>query len=116
MLPEDFADMVERLGHPRPALPEGIDVVNALEFEPVMTLAKDHPDVARVLHLVDLMLVGDEDIDWVAGYAALEIIDQDLRARQVDGHALGWWTKAERGRFHATANSPEALGVRARPR
>jgi hypothetical protein len=114
MLPEDYADMVERLGHPRPPLPEGLDVVNALEFEPVMTLAEDHPDVARVLHLIDLMLVGDEEIDWVAGYAAMEIIEQDLGARAVDGHALGWWSNAERARFKATANSPEALGTRAR--
>ncbi|MEK6327613.1 MAG: hypothetical protein AABM66_08860 [Actinomycetota bacterium] len=110
MLPEDFADMVERPGHPRPKLPAGIEVVNALELAPVMELAEAHPDVGRVLHLIDLMLVGDEEIDWVAGYAALEIIDQDLRARGVDGHARGWWTKAERTRFNATANSPEALG------
>lgn len=114
MLPEDFADLVERLGHPRPALPRGIEVVNALEFAPVMALAEAHADVGRVLHLIDLMLVGDEEIDWVAGYAALEIIEQDLRARGVDGGALGWWTKAERTRFKATANSPEALGYRAR--
>ncbi len=79
-----------------------------------MALAEAHADVARVLHLLDLMLVGNEEIDWVAGYAALEIIEQDLRARGVDGHALGWWTKAERQRFKATANSPEALGYRAR--
>jgi hypothetical protein len=114
MLPEDFADMVERLGHPRPALPEGINVVNALELESVLTLAEAHPDVARVLHLIDLMLVGDEEIDWVAAYSALEIIDQDIRARGFDGHALKWWTNAERERFKATANSPEALGTRAR--
>src|SRR5262245_29724113 len=68
MLPEELADMIERLGHPRPAPPEGLEVVNALEFEPVMTLAEDHPGVARVLHLIDLMLLGDEELDWVAGY------------------------------------------------
>jgi hypothetical protein len=60
MLPEDYADMVERLGHPRPPQPAGIEVVNALEFESVTALAETHPDVGRVLHLIDLMLVGDE--------------------------------------------------------
>lgn len=90
MLPEDYADMVERLGHPRPPLPAGLEVVNALEFESVMALAETHPDVGRVLHLIDLMLVGDEEIDWVTGYAALEIVEEDLRARGLDGQALGW--------------------------
>ncbi len=95
MLPEDYADMVERLGHPRPPLPAGIEVVNALEFESVMALAETHPDVGRVLHLIDFMLVGDEEIDWVTGYAALEIVEEDLRARGLDGQALGWWTNAD---------------------
>jgi hypothetical protein len=114
MLPEDLADLVERLGHPRRAMPARLDVINTLTYRPVMALAEGLPDVGRVLHLIDLMLVGDEEIDWVAAYAALEIIEQDLRERGVDGHGLGWWTNAERKRFRATANSPEALGYRAR--
>jgi hypothetical protein len=52
IVPEDFADLVEGVGHPRPTLPEGIDVVNALEFPPVVALAEAHPDVARVLHRI----------------------------------------------------------------
>ena len=114
MLPEDYADMVNRLGRPRPELPAGTDVVNALEFAPIMALAEANAEVARVLDLIDLMLVGDEEIDWVAGYSALEIIEEDLKGRRVDGHALGSWTNAERTRFTATANSPEALGFHAR--
>jgi len=80
-----------------------------------LALAEEHPAVARVLRLVDLMLTSnDEEIDWVAAYSALEIIEEDLRGRGVDGHARGWWTNAERSAFRATANSPEALGYRAR--
>jgi hypothetical protein len=60
------------------------------------------------------MLEGDEEIDWVAGYAALEIIKQDLQRREMDGRALRWWTRRELDNFKATANSPEVLGVRAR--
>jgi hypothetical protein len=111
---EDFANMVERLGEPRPEPPAGLDVINALEAEAVTTLAATNPEVARVLHLVDLMLAGDEEIDWVAAYAALEVIEQDLANRQVDGQALGRWTGAERGRFTGTANSAALLGFRAR--
>jgi hypothetical protein len=114
MLPEDFADMVERLGHQRPELPVGLDVINALQGAAVTSLAAANPDVARVLHLVDLMLVGDEEIDWVAGYSALEAIEHDLHDRGLDGQTLGWWTNTERRNFKATANSVEALGVRAR--
>jgi hypothetical protein len=114
MLPEDFADMVERLGHPRPALPAGLDVINSLGGEAVTTLAATNPEVARVLHLVVLMLKGDDEIDWVAGYSALEVIEQDLRGRGLDGQALGWWTKKERNDFTATANSVEVLDFRAR--
>jgi hypothetical protein len=72
MFPEDFAAMVERLGFPRPELPVGVEDVNALDLANVAALSDDDPEVARVLHLVELMLVGDDDIDWVAGYAALE--------------------------------------------
>lgn len=114
MEPEDFADMVERLGHPRPPLPTGLEVIRALNGSDVTALVETNPEVGRVLHLVDLMLRDDEDIDWVAAYSALEIIEQDLRARGESGPDLGWWTKAERNDFTATANSVEVLGVRAR--
>ncbi|MDW5592964.1 hypothetical protein VSS74_01355 [Conexibacter stalactiti] len=114
LTPEDFAVMVERLGFPKPSPPLGLDVVNALDGAGVTKLAESNPQVARVLQLVELMLEGDHDINWVAGYSALEAIDHDLAARGVDGHALGWWTKRERKDFNATANSVEALGSRAR--
>jgi hypothetical protein len=114
MLPEDYADMVERLGHPRPELPAGLDVINALEGEAVTTLAATNPEVARVLHLVDLMLEGDDEIDWVAGNSALEVIEHVLHSRGLKGPTLGWWTKKERENFAATANSVEALGYSAR--
>jgi hypothetical protein len=114
MLPEDYADMVARLGYPRPALPVGIEVVNSLDMAAVNQLAETNPDVGRVLHLVDLMLDGDDEIDWVAGYSALEAIKHDLGTRQLDGKKLGWWTDAELRDFRATANSVEVLGPRAR--
>jgi hypothetical protein len=114
MLPRDFADMVERLGNPRPALPVRLDVIEALDGAAVTGLAGSNPLVGRVLHLVELMLAGDEQIDWVAGYSALEAIEHDLCARNVDGQARGWWTKRERENFRKTANSAEALGVLAR--
>jgi len=114
MLPEDYADMVERLGHPRPAPPRGLAVVEGVELSEVAQLAEVEPDVHRALHLVNLMLKDDHEIDWVAGYAALEIVEQDLHAREVDLKALGLWTKSERADFKATANSPEVLGYAAR--
>jgi hypothetical protein len=112
--PEDFADMVERLGHPRPALPAGIEVINALDGAAVTDLAETNPEVGRVLHLIDLMPEGDHEIDWVAAYSAVEAIEQDLTRRHMDGVALGWWTNAERDKFRATANSVEVLGFHAR--
>ena len=114
MSPEDFGDLVERLGYERPALPVGIEVVNALDLAAVTLLAETNPDVARVLQLVALMLEGDDEIDWVAGYSALEAIKHDLDGRQLDGQQLGWWTDAELRNFKATANSVEVLGARAR--
>ena len=114
MLPDDFADMIERLGHPRPAPPARIDLLRALDLAAVTDLTETNPDAGRVLHLVYLMLEGDQEIDWVAGYAALEVIEQDLSTRDIDGQALGWWTRTERGNFRATANSAEVLGFRAR--
>jgi hypothetical protein len=114
MEPHEFADMVERQGHRRPALPSGWDLVGSMELDSVLATAERHPDVVRVLRLIKLMLVGDDDIDWAVAYAALEIIEHDLHRRGVDGRALGWWSKAERTNFRATANSPEAIGIRAR--
>jgi hypothetical protein len=89
----EFADMVERRGFPRPPLPVGLDVIEALDGAAVTTLAESNPVVGRLLHLVELMLQGDEQMDWRAGYSALEAIEHDLSARGVDGHARGWWTK-----------------------
>jgi hypothetical protein len=114
MLPEDFADMVERLGYDRPPMPKGLEIVNALDFAASISLTETHPEAMRAVHLVDLMLQGDDEIDWVAGYAALEVVEQDLRVRGVDGQALGWWTKQESRNFKATANSPDVLGYSAR--
>ena len=112
--PREFADMVENLGHPRPPLPTGLEVIEALDAGAVAKLAESDPVVGRVLHLVELMLEGDEQIDWGAAYSALETIEHDLDNREVDGSALGWWTSRERKDFRATANSAEALGVAAR--
>ncbi len=114
MLPEDYADMVERLGFPRPELPVGVEDVNALDLAKVTALSDDDPDVARVLRLVELMLEGDEEIDWAAGYSALEVIDQYARRAGVSGQDLGWWTRAEFQRFTQMANSVEAVGIRSR--
>jgi hypothetical protein len=114
MLPEDFADMVERLGEERPDLPVGLDAINALDGVAVAALARTNADVARVLRLIDEMLAGDDEIDWAAAFSALEVIEQDLHGHGVTGQDLGWWTGAERDRFRGTANSVELLGHRAR--
>jgi hypothetical protein len=112
--PRERADMIEKLGHPRPPLPAGLEVIEALDAGAVAKLAESYAVVSRVVHLVELMLEGDEEIDWGAAYSALEAIEHDLHCRGVDGRALGWWTPAERKDFKATANSAEALGVAAR--
>lgn len=114
LLPEEYADFVERLGHRRPEPPVGWDEIKALDLARLTELAEDHPEVGRVLHLVDLMLVGDEEIDWVVAYSALEIIEQNLKNRGLRAQDLACWTRGELERFRATANSPEVLGVRAR--
>ena len=114
MLPEDFADMLERLGYPRPELPVGVEDVNALDLAKVAALSDDDPEVARVLHLIELMLEGDDDIDWAAGYSALEVVDQYARRLGESGQALGWWTRNEIERFTQMANSVEAVGIRSR--
>jgi hypothetical protein len=60
------------------------------------------------------MLVGDDDLDWAAGYAVLEIIDQDMHRRGLSGSDLGWSTRKELNRFTQMANSVEAVGIRSR--
>jgi hypothetical protein len=45
MLPREFADMVERLGFPRPPLPVGLDVIEALGGAAVTALAASNPVV-----------------------------------------------------------------------
>jgi hypothetical protein len=60
------------------------------------------------------MLEENDEINWVAGYSALEAIMHDLNGRHLDGQRLGWWTDTELRNFKATANSMEVLGSRAR--
>jgi hypothetical protein len=115
MQPDDFADVVEQLGFPRPDEPRGFETVKQLDCASVTALAEEHENVARVLKLIERMLAGDEQIDWVAANAAHEIINEDLRDRGLpDGQTLGWWTRNEYDRFRVTANSPAALGIHAR--
>jgi hypothetical protein len=114
MLPEEFANFVESLGYERPPMPKGLEHIEHLDFGHALEAAESTPAVARVVQLVDLMLTDDDEINWSAAYAALETIEHELEGHGVDGQALGWWSKAERGAFRATANSPEVLGVRAR--
>jgi hypothetical protein len=58
-----FADMVEQAGYPRPEMPTGLDVINPPQGEAVTRLAATNPEIARGLHLVDLMLEGADEID-----------------------------------------------------
>ena len=85
-----------------------------MDGQAVATLAATNRSVALVLRLVDEMLTGDGEIDWGAAYSALEVIEQDLHERGLNGQDLGWWTATERGNFRATANSVEVLGEHAR--
>ena len=114
MLPEEYADLMERLGHPRPDPPAGIDDINALDLGAVAALSSKHPQVARVLRLVEFTLEGDDQIDWAAGYSALELIEKDTYRRGVSGDELGLWTRKEMQRFNQMANSFEAVGIRSR--
>jgi hypothetical protein len=118
MLPEDYADMVERLGNPRPPMPKGLEIVDEIDFVASMQLAESMTDVAAV-HLADLMLNGKEEIDWVAGYAAIEVVEHDLQGRNLDGRELDWWSKKEMGiskrRPTALRSSALALGTERRP-
>jgi hypothetical protein len=112
--PRDFADTVERFGFERPDLPDGVEIVESLDFAALMKRAGQKPEAIRVLHLIDRMLHANDQIDWAAGYAAVETVEHDLRSRELDGRDLGWWTKSEMNDFKATANSPEVLGALAR--
>jgi hypothetical protein len=109
LTPKEFGDLMERLGHPRPDPPFGSAEVEALDVAQVAELADGDPIVARVLRLIDLMLVGDEDIDWSAAYSALETIEMDAKDEW-----RGWYSVGRRKRLTQTANSIEAVGIRSR--
>lgn len=111
--PKEFADFVESLGYERPSPPDGLEHIDDLDLDAALETAGTNPAAGRVVQLIDLMLK-DEEFNWSAAYAALETVEHELKRQGVDGRALGWWTKGERSDFRATANSPEALGVRAR--
>lgn len=114
MDPRDYADMVEEQGYPRPEVPRQVELVEQLDYQAASEIADEVPAVGRALHLVRLMLVGDEDIDWGAAYSALETVEHDLSERGLDARDLGWHSAREREDFTATANSVEVLGARAR--
>ncbi len=76
--------------------------------EPIVTwfeLSKRDPHVAWALRLI-----GDDFKTWSGLYKIYEAIEADVGS--IPGK--GWCTKTELGRFKRTANSPGALGVRAR--
>lgn len=112
--PEEFSDLVERLGTERPTLPNGLSDIRALDARRVLDLTETRPEIARVLRLIDLMLVPDGQIEWAAGYATLEVIEQSARDYGVDGESLGWWEPTARQRFRQMANSFEAVGIQSR--
>ncbi len=114
LLPEEFADMVERMGHPRPSPPEGWEEIKTLNLQAVSKLAEADDEVAQVLHLLDVALEDDADLDWKVAYLAFELIKEDLDQRGIDGQAIGVWTDSRRRLFKHTANSFGALGLRAR--
>jgi len=105
--------LVESLGYERPPLPDGLEHIDGLNLDIALETAETNPAAGRVVQLIDLMLK-DEEFNWSAAYAALETVEHELKRQGVDGCELGWWTKLKRLDFRATANSPEALGIRAR--
>lgn len=111
---DDFALFAEGLGLDPPPKPEGLEQIEGVDFEVALEIAEENPAAARAMQLVDLMLRDTDEINWSAAYAALEIVQHELRGQGVKGHQLGWWTNAELKNFTATANSPEVLGVAAR--
>jgi hypothetical protein len=115
LLPEDWVAMADGRGIPRARLPVGVQALSVLDGGAVTMLAAIDQAIALVLRLVDEMLARDEEIDLGGRlYSALEVIEQDLHDRGVDGQNLGWWTAKERRSFRVTANSVEVLGEHAR--
>jgi len=110
---KEFADLVESLGYERPSPPDGLEHIDGLDLDAALETTGTNPAAGRVVQLINLMLK-DEEFNWSAAYAALETVEHELDQQGVDGKSLGWWTKDERSDFRATANSPEASGVRAR--
>ncbi len=105
-----------RLGRPPRPEPDGLSDIEGLDLPTVERLLDNEPSVRRVLHLIRLAHSppGNELLDWALAYAAWEAIQHDARSRGWDGAQLGWWTRRELRAFRGTANSPEALGSRAR--
>jgi hypothetical protein len=114
LLPEDFADLVEKLGHPRPDPPDGWEEIKALDLPAALAAASGDDEIARVLHFVDLALEHHADLDWAVAYLAVERIEEDLASRSTNGKAAGLWSESEHTRFRRTANSFGTLGTRAR--
>jgi len=111
---EELIRFADAQGLPQPPAPRGLAHIRSLELSEVNRLAQEDPDVARALRLVDLAFAQPEHLDWTMAYCALEVVEEDAKSRGLDGPSLGWWSKTERENFRATANSPNALGVRAR--
>jgi hypothetical protein len=111
---EDFVLLAEGMGLERPPKPKGLEQIEGVDFDAALATAEENPAAARAIQLVDLMLRDVDQINWSAAYAALEIVQHELRRHGVKGHRLEWWTKGELNDFTATANSPEVLGVAAR--
>lgn len=111
---EDFVLLTEGMGFDRPPKPKGLEQIEGVDLDAALETAERNPAAAHAMQLVDLMQRDTDQFNWSAAYAALEIVQHDLKGHGVKGHHLGWWTKGEQKNFTATANSPEVLGVAAR--
>lgn len=112
---ELYAKQYRREVGVEPERPEALDAVGALDPSHAQDVGQRHPTVARGLQLLTRAFRdSDEGFDWVAGYAALEVVDDLLRVDHQDGEELGLWNKDERSAFTTTANSPLVLGLRSR--
>lgn len=111
---DEFVLFSELLGLGPPTKPQGLEHVEGVDLERALKTAQINPAAARAVRLVDLMLRNGDEFNWPAAYAAMEIVESELRAQGVDGQGLGWWSRSEMRRFTGTANSPEVLGVAAR--
>jgi hypothetical protein len=111
---EQMVKIARQLGHTPPEDPPGLGEINALSLPDVFGLAATEPAVATALRLVELAHEGEDYLDWRFAYCAWELVKDHAQRAALNPIALGWWTDGERRRFTATANSPEALGVRAR--